>query len=62
MNQIIKARLAPLSKFYPNDPIPLIHPMAIELIARKISSTGDLRKALDIIRSVTITYVSVLLY
>lgn len=28
----------------------LMHPMAIELAARKIADTGDLRKALDVCR------------
>ena len=30
--------------------IPLMQPMAIELAARKIADTGDLRKALDVCR------------
>lgn len=29
---------------------PLMHPMAVELAARKIASSGDLRKALDVCR------------
>eukprot|EP00842_Homolaphlyctis_polyrhiza_P006877 jgi/Hompol1/779/HPOL_005408-RA len=31
-------------------PVPLIQPMAIELAARKIADTGDVRKALDVCR------------
>ncbi|KAJ3028701.1 AAA ATPase, partial [Rhizophlyctis rosea] len=30
--------------------VPLMHPMAIELVARKMAGTGDLRKALDVCR------------
>lgn len=30
--------------------VPLMHPMAIELCARKMAGTGDLRKALDVCR------------
>ena len=29
---------------------PLMQPMAIELVARKMAATGDLRKALDVCR------------
>lgn len=33
-----------------NNAIPLMQPMAIEIAARKIANTGDLRKALDVCR------------
>ena len=36
----------------PSEPtkVPLMQPMAIEIAARKIANTGDLRKALDVCR------------
>lgn len=67
ITSIIKARLFSLDDDTPDSPtkpksiyldqnkgamLPLMHPMAVELAARKIAGSGDLRKALDVCRHV----------
>ncbi|KTW32147.1 AAA family ATPase CDC6 [Pneumocystis jirovecii RU7] len=51
ISDIVKSRLRLLSENTSEDFIPLIHPTALELCSRKISSSsGDIRKAFDLIR------------
>ncbi|EMR10941.1 hypothetical protein PNEG_01086 [Pneumocystis murina B123] len=51
ISDIIKDRLCSLSGNIPKDFIPFLHPSAIELCSRKVaSSTGDVRKAFDLVK------------
>lgn len=51
ISDIIKARLCSLSQNTPKDFVPFFHPTAIELCSRKVaSSTGDIRKAFDLVK------------
>ncbi|KAI8912477.1 hypothetical protein EDD86DRAFT_274184 [Gorgonomyces haynaldii] len=52
ISSIIKSRLNTLKPhgFLDQNDVPVMHPMAVELAARKIADSGDLRKALDVCR------------
>ncbi|KAG5517854.1 hypothetical protein PMAC_000308 [Pneumocystis sp. 'macacae'] len=51
ISDIIKSRLYSLSENASKDFIPFVHPTAIELCSRKVaSSSGDIRKAFDLIK------------
>ncbi|KTW30127.1 hypothetical protein T552_00605 [Pneumocystis carinii B80] len=51
ISDIIESRLCSLSGNIPKGFIPFLHPSAIELCSRKVaSSTGDLRKAFDLVK------------
>lgn len=51
ISDIIKDRLCSLFRNIPKGFIPFLHPSAIELCSRKVaSSTGDIRKAFDLVK------------